>query len=593
MPWSQKSKLRAHEKHRQAQEKPEDLAGTQATVGVGEEFRSASSPLFKGISESSLIAGSCCNPQVLQRATAVSHTEPTYRDPLDETVVLSVYYLLYKYQMKEPITKADMLRNVIQVYRNHFHEILKRASAHMEMVFGLDLKEVDPYRHIYVLVNKLEISYDAILDDVREVPKTGLVMAILGVIFMNGNCATEELVWEVLNMMGVYAGRKNFICGEPRKLITEDLVQENYLECRQVPNSDPPRYEFLWGPRAHAETSKMKALEFVAKINDMVPTAFPSWYEEAVTVEEERPRARAATKVHTTAMASAHSRAMARSSSCPNKVKPILHFVINKKSTFSLMEGQVESFLASKSKFVNVVAHFCAIVPACPNWKLTRWSALLCNFLRKLPSAPRGTDGPHPLVSPDLEHPTSLRIPFLTVDSLIAAALSICKHAEPVLSCGSTWWKQPGPLDHLTAETPTCPWQAFCVGERNFCSEQSRPQRTLPLYQPWKIPGKADRKWYTLISALGFHGSKGIGLYTEGGALGSACNYTKDLELGMKVPPIPEERGSQSPAPAISPQRTQTGIISCSNLREPSEGTEAGEGGGIRVSALNQQRDSS
>ncbi|EPY76061.1 melanoma-associated antigen B10-like protein [Camelus ferus] len=357
MPWSQKSKLRAHEKHRQAQEKPEDLAGTQATVGVGEEkpedlagtqatvgvgeeFRSASSPLFKGISESSLIAGSCCNPQVLQRATAVSHTEPTYRDPLDETVVLSVYYLLYKYQMKEPITKADMLRNVIQVYRNHFHEILKRASAHMEMVFGLDLKEVDPYRHIYVLVNKLEISYDAILDDVREVPKTGLVMAILGVIFMNGNCATEELVWEVLNMMGVYAGRKNFIYGEPRKLITEDLVQENYLEYRQVPESDPPRYEFLWGPRAHAETSKMKALEFVAKINDMVPTAFPSWYEEAVTVEEERPRARAATKVHTTAMASAHSRAMARSSSCPNKVKPIPHFVINKKSTFSLMEGQ-------------------------------------------------------------------------------------------------------------------------------------------------------------------------------------------------------------------------------------------------------------
>nr|XP_015106689.2 melanoma-associated antigen B10-like [Vicugna pacos] len=280
MPRGRKSKLRARENRRQAQE--EDL--------------------------------------VLQRATAVSHTEPTNRDPLDEMVVLSVYYLLYKYQIKEPITKADMLRNVIQVYRNRFHEILKRASAHMEMVFGLDLKEVDPYRHIYVLINKLEISYDAILDDVREVPKTGLVMAVLGVIFMNGNCATEEQVWQMLNLMGLYAGRKHFIFGEPRKLITKDLVEANYLEYRQVPNSDPPCYEFLWGPRAHAETSKIKVLEFMAKIHDTVPTAFPSLYEEAVKDEVERARARAAAKAHTAAMASARSRARATSPSRPNKV---------------------------------------------------------------------------------------------------------------------------------------------------------------------------------------------------------------------------------------------------------------------------------
>uniref|UniRef100_A0A9W3FPF6 Melanoma-associated antigen B10-like n=1 Tax=Camelus bactrianus TaxID=9837 RepID=A0A9W3FPF6_CAMBA len=164
----------------------------------------------------------------------------------------------------------------------------------MEMVFGLDLKEVDPYRHIYVLVNKLEISYDAILDDVREVPKTGLVMAILGVIFMNGNCATEEQVWQMLNVMGLYAGRKHFIFGEPRKLITKDLVEANYLECRQVPNSDPPRYEFLWGPKAHAETTKMKVLEVLAKINGTVPRAFPKLYEEALKDEEERAGVRAA-----------------------------------------------------------------------------------------------------------------------------------------------------------------------------------------------------------------------------------------------------------------------------------------------------------
>ena len=55
-----------------------------------------------------------------------------------------------------------------------------------------------------------------------------------------------------------------------------------YLEYRQVAHSDPPRYEFLWGPGAHAETSKMKVLEFLAKVNDRVPSAFSSQYEEAL-----------------------------------------------------------------------------------------------------------------------------------------------------------------------------------------------------------------------------------------------------------------------------------------------------------------------
>lgn len=110
-------------------------------------------------------------------------------------------------------------------------------------------------------------------------------MNLLGLIFMKGNCATEEKIWEFLNKMRVYAGKRHFIFGEPKKLITHDLVKLKYLEYRQVPNSNPARYEFLWGPRAHAETSKMRVLEFWAKINNTVPSAFQSWYEEALRDE--------------------------------------------------------------------------------------------------------------------------------------------------------------------------------------------------------------------------------------------------------------------------------------------------------------------
>ncbi|XP_044792400.2 melanoma-associated antigen B10 [Bubalus bubalis] len=250
----------------------------------------------------------------LQRATSTS-TESIQRGHIDEKVVIMVYYLLYKYNMKELISKAEMLREVIQMYRNHYLEILQRAAEHMEMIFGLDMKEVDPYRHIYILVNKMEVSCDARLLNRIEIPKTGLLMAVLGVIFMHGNCVSEERVWQTLNVMGLFSGRKHFIFGEPKKLITKDLVQQKYLEYRQVANSDPPCYEFLWGSRAHAETTKMKVLEFTAKIHNMVPTAFPSLYEEALRDEEERARARASAKARIAALAKARSSAIASSCS--------------------------------------------------------------------------------------------------------------------------------------------------------------------------------------------------------------------------------------------------------------------------------------
>ncbi|XP_036126056.1 melanoma-associated antigen B10-like [Molossus molossus] len=343
MPRGQKSKVRAREKRRQARDEIRDPVGAQATI-PDEESPSPPSPGFKD-PQNSPVTGTPSNPQVpgaacstTASAAAVSSTrydedannqmqemlialhvsditEPWCRGPLDEKVVVLVHYLLDKYQRKEPITKVDMLRNVIQVYKHHFHEILRRASEHLELVFGLDIKEMDPNRNTYVLINKLELSCDT--GEHRGVPRTGVLMTVLGVIFMEGNCATEEEVWKVLNMMGLHAGRKHFIFGDPKKLITEELVKKKYLVYRQVPDSDPPCHEFLWGPRAHAETSKMKVLEFVAKINHTIPSAFPCHYEEALRDEEERAQARSTAKARIAAVASARTKAVPRSFFCP------------------------------------------------------------------------------------------------------------------------------------------------------------------------------------------------------------------------------------------------------------------------------------
>ncbi|XP_004714207.1 melanoma-associated antigen B18-like [Echinops telfairi] len=299
MPRGHKSKLRAREKKRQAQNETKALEDAQATAAnhpsqnlptMGTE----DSPLsFQGAAAAAFTdahGDGEGNPSSPQASKSLS------KDPLTKKVVLLVRFLMEKYQTREPVTKADMVNSVVKSYKNHFPKILKRASALLELAFGVDLKEVDPIRHCYAFINKLDFSVDERILHEDSMPQTGFLMMVLSVIFLKDNCASEEEVWEMLNMMGIYADKTHCIYGHPKKALTQDFVQLKYLEYRQVANSDPPRYEFLWGPRAHAEVTKMKALEFLATISDTTPSDLSPWYEEALREEEERLQARLAAK---------------------------------------------------------------------------------------------------------------------------------------------------------------------------------------------------------------------------------------------------------------------------------------------------------
>uniref|UniRef100_A0A8C8YZX6 MAGE domain-containing protein n=1 Tax=Prolemur simus TaxID=1328070 RepID=A0A8C8YZX6_PROSS len=323
MPRGQKSKLRAREKRRKARGETQSLSDAQATAAEKGESPSPSSPVLGNTPLSSPAAGSSQKPQrALPSTTAAaaascttsdrgaksqgqenagsseasSSTESSSNDPVTREVGMLIYFLLEKYKNKEPIRKAAMLKAVNKKNKKHFPEILKRTSHQLELTFGLHLKEVNPSGQSYTVVSQLDLNDDGSLRGDSECPKNGLLMPLLAMIFLEGNCATEEDIWEFLNILGIYDGRRHLIFGDPRKLITQDLVQEKYLVYQQVYNSDPPRYEFLWGPKAHAEISKMKVLEFLAKVNETVPSAFPFHYEEALRDQEERARARAAAR---------------------------------------------------------------------------------------------------------------------------------------------------------------------------------------------------------------------------------------------------------------------------------------------------------
>ncbi|XP_021044435.1 melanoma-associated antigen B4-like [Mus pahari] len=336
MPRGQKSKARAREKRRQVQEAAQGLKDAQANASEkgessacsdqasGDARPSASTAGFPQHSQSSAPSNTGSKVMTHRRSgkgdqiqedenksfsRAPLATGSPQMDLLTRKTGMLMEYMLCKYKVKQHMRKGEMLKVINRRFKEHFPEILKKASYRLDMVFGLELKEIQPHGQCYELVSKLDFQDDGSGSSELGIPNRGILIPLLSVIYLNGYCAPEDKVWHFLNMLGVYDGISHLIFGDIRKLITEDLVQEGYLEYSQVPNSDPPCYEFHWGPRAYAEASHVKVMDFLAKVNETMPGVYSSPYEQALIEEEEKAQAEAAAKASTKGKAKGHSKA--------------------------------------------------------------------------------------------------------------------------------------------------------------------------------------------------------------------------------------------------------------------------------------------
>ncbi|OBS76717.1 hypothetical protein A6R68_16833, partial [Neotoma lepida] len=279
MPRGHKSKLRARERRQQVRsENSSDVQSFSAAESLGKSEKSQK-PTTASVSAPCIKLDEGAKNQDDERpstslalpSTSYNYSFSTQRDDLAISLVL---FMLRKYNMREPITKEDILKQVIPQNKEEFPDVLKKASELMVPAFGIDVKEIDPIRHCYGLVSILSPTGDEIMNTEAITPKNGLLMTILCLIFMNGIYVNEEYIWEVLTDMGIHAEVNHFIYGNVKKLITKDFVNEGYLEYRRVPYRGSSRYQFLWGPRALFETSKMRVLEFLAKIHNTDPRLF-------------------------------------------------------------------------------------------------------------------------------------------------------------------------------------------------------------------------------------------------------------------------------------------------------------------------------
>ncbi|XP_036031499.1 melanoma-associated antigen B4-like [Onychomys torridus] len=310
MPRGQKSKARAREKRRQG------LKDTQAKAAEGGESRacadqasgdakastppadfpqhSQSSAPSKGMGPRGSAKGDQGQGDGKQSSSgALLSTGSVQMDLLTRKTGVLMEYMLCKYRVQQPMRRGEMLKVINKRCKEHLPEILKKATYRLDVVFGLELKEIQPNGQSYMLISKLDFQDDGSRSSELSIPTRGILIPLLSVIYLNNYCASEEDVWHFLHVLGVYDEILHLIFGDIKKLITEELVRKEYLEYRQVPNSEPPSYEFLWGPRAYAETSETKVMDFLAKVSESMPGVYLSRYEQALVEEEEKAEAKA------------------------------------------------------------------------------------------------------------------------------------------------------------------------------------------------------------------------------------------------------------------------------------------------------------
>lgn len=63
----------------------------------------------------------------------------------------------------------------------------------MDVVLGIDVKQMYPISHIYMLLKRLDLSSSGRLSNKQYIPKCSLLIPILGTIIQEGNLSSEEI----------------------------------------------------------------------------------------------------------------------------------------------------------------------------------------------------------------------------------------------------------------------------------------------------------------------------------------------------------------------------------------------------------------
>lgn len=177
-------------------------------------------------------------------------------------------YLLFTDRKKYPVKRGDITKNVLKEHAKSFNEIFDHAKKNLNKVFGIEVEEIDVGKSRgYILVDgvKSEEQHE-LIDWGDDLPKMGLLMVVLGMIFMCDHVITESKLWHMLKKLGIEPKKEHQVFGDSEKLISQEFVRQCYLDRKKVLGGDEAAYEYRWGARAEKELTWRQALKFVSEI---------------------------------------------------------------------------------------------------------------------------------------------------------------------------------------------------------------------------------------------------------------------------------------------------------------------------------------
>ncbi|KAI4545143.1 hypothetical protein MG293_005409 [Ovis ammon polii] len=168
-------------------------------------------------------AGEAASPSASSPTVSCSAlAEALPQEALNEMVANLVKFFLLKYLPKQLTSQAEMLKKALRDNQEHFPVVFTQASECLQVVVGMEMKELDLREHIYIVVLTLGLTCDEILSSGQSLPKASLLVLVLSLIMQNEDLAPEEAVLGALSRMGWCVLEVSTVSlGEPRELLTQ------------------------------------------------------------------------------------------------------------------------------------------------------------------------------------------------------------------------------------------------------------------------------------------------------------------------------------------------------------------------------------